>query len=205
MSDVAHLAAELFRRAAGRGRFVIGIAGPPGAGKSTLAARLRELLGAEAAVLALDGFHLDNALLAARGLAARKGAPESFDFDGLAALLQRLRAPGSEAFAPAFDRAADFSRAAAEHVPATTRFVIVEGNYLLLDREPWSGLAGLFDWTVFLDVPKGELARRLVQRWVDHGLAPQAARERAFSNDMVNAALVTDRRREADTVIVFGR
>ncbi len=205
MSDVAHLAAELFRRAAGRGRFVIGIAGPPAAGKSTLAARLRELLGAEAALLAMDGFHLDNTLLAARGLSARKGAPETFDYAGFAALLQRLRAPGSEAFAPTFDRAADFSRAAAEHVPASARFVIVEGNYLLLDQEPWSGLAGLFDWTVFLDVPKGELAHRLVQRWVEHGLSPQAARERAFSNDMANVELVTGRRREADTVIVFGR
>lgn len=205
MSDVAHLAAELFRRAAGRSRFVIGIAGPPGAGKTTLAGRLQELLGAEAALLAMDGFHLDNALLAARGLSARKGAPETFDYAGFAALLQRLRTPGSEAFVPAFDRTADLSRAAAAHVPPSARFVIVEGNYLLLDQEPWSGLAGLFDWTVFLDVPKGELAHRLVQRWVEHGLSPQAARERAFSNDMANVELVSDRRREADTVIVFGR
>jgi pantothenate kinase len=106
---------------------------------------------------------------------------------------------------PAFDRTADLSRAAAAHVPPSARFVIVEGNYLLLDQEPWSGLAGLFDWTVFLDVPKGELAHRLVQRWVEHGLSPQAARERAFSNDMANVELVSDRRREADTVIVFGR
>lgn len=205
MSDVAHLAAELFRRAAGRGRFVIAIAGPPGAGKTTLAGRLRELLGAEAATLAMDGFHLDNALLAARGLSDRKGAPETFDYAGFAALLERLRAPGSEAFVPAFDRVADLSRAAAAHVPPSARFVIVEGNYLLLDQAPWDGLAGLFDWTVFLDVPKGELAHRLVQRWVEHGLSPQAARERAFSNDMVNAELVTGRLREADTVIVFGR
>jgi len=205
MSDVAHLAAELFRRASGRERFLVGIAGPPGSGKSMLAERLRELLGAEAAVVAMDGFHLDNALLAARGLAGRKGAPETFDVGGLAALVERLRAPGSEAFAPSFDRAADLARAAAAHVPASARFVIVEGNYLLFDRAPWSGLSGLFDWRVFIDVPRGELARRLVQRWIDHGLDPQAARERAFSNDMANADLVIERRLDADTVIAFRR
>lgn len=203
MSDVSHLAAELFRRAAGRGRFVIGIAGAPASGKSTLAARLQELLGEDAAIVAMDAFHLDNSVLAARGLTARKGAPETFDIAGFGAAVERLRKPGAEAFIPVFDRAADLARAAALHVPATARFIIVEGNYLLLDQAPWDALAGLFDWTVYLDVPRAELAHRLVRRWVDHGLSEQAARERAFSNDMVNAGLVADRLRPADTVVTF--
>ena len=201
MSDIAHLAAELFRRAAGRDRFIVGIAGPPASGKSTLAERLRALLGEAAALVPMDGFHLDNAVLSARQLLARKGAPETFDFDGFEATLKRLRAPGADVVVPLFDRVADLARAGAGIVPASARFVIVEGNYLLLDEEPWTRLAGLFDRTVYLDVPRGELAHRLVQRWIDHGLSEQAARERAFSNDMVNVQRVEDRRRTADTVI----
>lgn|SRR5690606_25278007 len=201
MSDIAHLAAELFRRAAGRDRFIVGIAGPPASGKSTLAERLRTLLGEAAALVPMDGFHLDNAVLSARQLLARKGAPETFDFDGFEATLKRLRAPGADVVVPLFDRVADLARAGAGIVPASARFVIVEGNYLLLDEEPWTRLAGLFDRTVYLDVPRGELAHRLVQRWIDHGLSEQAARERAFSNDMVNVQRVEDRRRTADTVI----
>jgi pantothenate kinase len=203
MSDIAHLAAELFRRATGRDRFVIAVAGAPGAGKSTLAARLGELLGEKSAVVEMDGFHLDNVLLSERGLLPRKGAPESFDFSGFEALLIRLRSPGAEVAVPVFDRAADFARAGAAIVPASARFIVVEGNYLLLDEAPWNRLDGLFDWTVFLDVPKGELARRLVQRWIDHGMEPKAARERAFGNDMANAERVIGRRREPDTVIAF--
>jgi pantothenate kinase len=201
MSDIAHLAAELFRRAAGRDRFIVGIAGPPASGKSTLAERLRTLLGEAAALVPMDGFHLDNAVLSARQLLARKGAPETFDVDGFEATLKRLRAPGADVVVPLFDRVADLARAGAGIVPASARFVIVEGNYLLLDEEPWTRLAGLFDRTVYLDVPRGELAHRLVQRWIDHGLSEQAARERAFSNDMVNVQRVEDRRRTADTVI----
>jgi pantothenate kinase len=204
MSDIAHLAADLFRKAAGRDRFVIAVAGAPGAGKSHFAERLHELLAeASAAIVQMDGFHYDNAVLSARGLLPRKGAPETFDFAGFETLLQRLRAGGEDVAVPLFDRAADLARAGAAIVPAATRFVIVEGNYLLLDETPWDRLNGLFDWRIFLDVPRGELAHRLVQRWVDHGMPAEAARERAFSNDMVNAERILGKRREPDLVISF--
>lgn len=205
MSDIAHLAADLFRRAAGRDRYMVAIAGAPGAGKSHFAARLAELLAqASAVIVPMDGFHFDNAVLSERGLLARKGAPESFDFAGFETLLRRLRAGGEDVAAPVFDRGADLARAGACVVPAQTRFVIVEGNYLLLDEAPWNRLPGLFDRRVFLDVPRGELARRLVQRWLDHGLSREAARERAFSSDMVNAERILERRCEADLVISPG-
>lgn len=204
MSDVAHLAADVFRKAAGHRRFLIAIAGAPGAGKTHLAARLHELLAeASAAIVPMDGFHYDNSVLSERGLLGRKGAPETFDFAGFEALLTRLRNGSEDVAAPLFDREADLARASATIVPAATRFVIVEGNYLLFDEPPWDRLDRLFDWRVFLDVPQGELARRLVRRWTDHGLPEKLARERAFGNDMANAERILRQRREADVVISF--
>lgn len=201
MSDPGHIAASIFRKGAGRSRVMIAIAGPPGAGKSTFAETLLPLLpeGA-AAIVQMDGFHFDNAVLEARGLYARKGAPESFDFGGLRHLLERLRTADEEVAVPRFDRTADLARAGAGIVTPDVKFVLVEGNYLLLDESPWYGLAPLFDFSVFLDVPRGELARRLVQRWVDRGLSAEAARERAFSNDMANAERTLAARRQADVV-----
>lgn len=204
MSDIAHLAATIFRKAAGRDRFVVAIAGAPGSGKSTLAQRLLELLTeAPAALVPMDGFHYDNAVLDARGHRKRKGSPDTFDFEGFAATLKRLKAGGADIAVPLFDREADLARAGASIVTASDRIVVVEGNYLLLDEAPWSGLAGLFDYTVFLDVPRGVLAHRLVQRWLDHGLSEAAARERAFSNDMVNAERVIAALRKPDLTISF--
>ncbi len=184
------------------GRFILAVAGAPGAGKSTLAAALVADLGSGARLVPMDGFHLDNAVLDARGLRARKGAPETFDAPGFLALMARLRAgDGAEIAIPVFDRAADLSRAGADVVTPVDRILVVEGNYLLLDQAPWDGLEGVFDLTVFLDVPEAELERRLVQRWIDHGLDADAARARALSNDIPNARRVVAKSRPADIVI----
>ena len=202
MSDIAHLAATIFRHAAGRERFLVAIAGPPGSGKSTLAERLLELLAeAPAALVAMDGFHFDNQVLKERGLLERKGAPETFDFHGFKSMLQRLKSLSNDIAVPLFDREADLARAGAAVVKASDRIVVVEGNYLLLNEAPWNELAGLFDYTVFLDVPRGALAHRLVQRWIDHGMPEEEARARAFSNDMVNAERVIASRIEPNLEI----
>jgi pantothenate kinase len=204
MTQIAHLAATLFRKAAGRKRLVVAIAGPPGAGKSAFAEALLPLLPeGSAAIVPMDGFHYDNAVLDGLGLRLRKGAPETFDFDGLRHLLERLRKGDADVAVPRFDRAADMARAGAAIVGADARFVFVEGNYLLLDESPWYGLAPLFDYTVWLDVPRGELERRLLQRWLDHGLSREDAQRRTFSNDLPNAERVLARRRAADTVIAI--
>ena len=198
--DLASLIAE---RAAGKERFTVAIAGAPGAGKSTLAATLATALGSVAMVVPMDGFHFDNAILEARGQMAVKGAPETFDVAGFSALLARLATEDAVAI-PVFDRAADLARAGAAIISGDTPLRIVEGNYLLLDEAPWRELKGAFDLTIFLDVPRGVLAHRLVQRWLDHGLPEAQARERAFSNDMINAERLIAARLEADIVIRSG-
>jgi len=200
--DPDALAAEILARASGARRFVVAIAGPPGAGKSTLAEGLHGALSAArpggVALVPMDGFHFDNAVLDARGLRAVKGAPETFDFGGLRSALQRIRDGDDPVAVPVFDRAADLARAGAQIVDPSHGLVIVEGNYLLLDDVPWPELAPLFDLTVAISVDPGELHRRLVDRWLTHGLSPEAARVRAESNDMANGRRVAERSRAAD-------
>src|SRR5690606_7972087 len=116
-------------------------------GKSTLAERLAaELIarGESAAIVPMDGFHYDDVVLRARGLSHRKGAPEPFDFRCLRVLLQRLRAREPEIAIPLFDRSMEVSRAAAAIIDRDVRFALVEGNYLLLDEDPWNGLQDMF-------------------------------------------------------------
>lgn len=202
MSEIAHIAATIFKRAGKQRRFVVAIAGPPGAGKSTLSQRLHDLLPeGSAAVVPMDGFHFDDRILESRGLRLRKGAPETFDYAGFEALLKRIRAVEPDIAIPVFDRTMELSRAAAATIPASVKFVLVEGNYLVLDEPPWSGLAPLFDFTMFIDVPRAELERRLMQRWHEHGKSDAEARVWVDSNDLPNVDRVLGRRRQADLVI----
>ncbi|MES0040685.1 nucleoside triphosphate hydrolase [Mesorhizobium sp. M0091] len=202
MSEIAHLAATIFKRAGKVKRFIVAIAGPPGAGKSTLSAGLHDLLPEGAAeVVPMDGFHYDDIVLDQRGLRPRKGAPETFDFAGFETLLKRIRSGEPDIAIPVFDRSMELSRAAASIVAAETKFILVEGNYLLLDEEPWSRLAPLFDFTIFVDVPRAELERRLLVRWHVHGRSDEDARAWIASNDMPNIDRVLGHRRSADLVV----
>lgn len=178
------------------GRLLIGIAGPPGSGKSTLGEAVVARLNAgpegpdRARLVPMDGFHLDNAVLDARRLRQVKGAPETFDTEGFSSLVRALRQAGSEITYPLFDRAADRAVPGAGRVPAATPLVVVEGNYLLLRSGGWAALAPLFDATVMLAPPIEELERRLTRRWREHGLSPVEAARRAAGNDLVNARRV---------------
>ncbi|MCX8572374.1 MULTISPECIES: nucleoside triphosphate hydrolase [Hyphomicrobiales] len=199
MSEIAHIAATLFKRAHHAQRFVVGIAGPPGSGKSTLSAALHDVLpDGAAAVVPMDGFHFDDSVLDRRGLRTRKGAPETFDFAGFEVLLRRLKAAEPDVAIPVFDRSIELSRAAADVVSADVKFILVEGNYLLLDEDPWQRLAPLFDFTIFVNSPREELERRLVERWREHGRSDADARNWIDTNDMPNIDRVLHARRKAD-------
>lgn len=205
--DTTALAAEIVRRANGVQRLVAAIAGAPGSGKSTIAEALRADIAAHGetvAVVPMDGFHFDDRVLEARGLLPRKGAPETFDVAGFHHLLGRIVAREADIAIPVFDRSIEIARAGAAIVPAETRIILVEGNYLLLDEQPWTGLAPLFDLTVWLDVPLEELERRLIRRWLKHGFAGGAARQKALSNDIPNAERVAAGSRPADFVLRNG-
>jgi pantothenate kinase len=185
-------------------RAIVGIAGAPGSGKSTLAAAVVTALGPAAALVGLDGFHLAQRVLDDRGLAAVKGAPETFDADGYLNLLTRLRKPpdGSTIYAPEFRREIEEPIAGAIAVPPTAEVIITEGNYLLLDTAPWAGVRAVASEVWFLDTPEDLRVRRLFERHIRYGRSPEAARERAESgSDARNAALVLASREHADVLL----
>jgi pantothenate kinase len=186
-------------------RAVLGIAGAPGAGKSTLAERIAAAIGDEAVVVPMDGFHLHDDELARLGRSDRKGAPDTFDVAGYAALLRRLRTETTHTvYAPAFDRSRELAVAGAIAVHPWHRLVVTEGNYLLYDAPGWSDLLPLMDETWFVQGDEDVRLERLVQRHVAHGKPPELARRWATVSDQANAEIVARTRVAADLVVTAG-
>lgn len=194
------------------GRTLLGIAGSPGAGKSTLAEALHAALNAEsattaaapvAALFSMDGFHLANPVLDARGLRERKGAVDTFDLEGFLALLHGVRAQGESGtpallYAPEFDRVVDASIGSALEIHAATRLVIVEGNYLLHGGDGWDRVAQSLDQTWFIEPPESLRQERLIRRHEALGLSPEAAAAWALGTDERNAQLIARSSHRAD-------
>jgi len=200
---VAPSLAELIARASGLAtpgeRRILGIAGPPGAGKSTLALAVCGALGGRAVLVPMDGFHRSNEELATLGLRDRKGAPETFDADGFVALLAAVHA-GDAVRAPAFDRDLDSAIPDAILVRDDVPLVVVEGNYLLLDDGPWVAVRALLHeaWYLTGDDTRVE---RLIARHVAHGRTEEAAREWVLRSDEANARVIEPTAARADLVV----
>jgi pantothenate kinase len=183
-------------------RALLGLCGPPGAGKSGLAERLVAALGPQAVVVPMDGFHLQDGELARLGRLDRKGAPDTFDADGYAALLRRIRErPDATVYAPAFDRDRELSLAGAIPVLPEHRLVVTEGNYLLLDEPAWRDVHAQLDECWFVPCDDAERRRRLVERHVHHGRTRAAAEAWVEHTDEPNARLVNATAGRADLVV----
>ncbi len=186
----------------GSGRRILGITGAPGAGKTSLAAAYVAHVGPGAVHLPMDGFHLADVTLARLRLLDRKGAPETFDAWGYAALLDRLRQrPAETVYAPGFERKLEQPVAGAVAVPPTADLVVTEGNYLLLDRPEWRAVRARLDEVWFVEVDEATRVERLVRRHVAFGKSPGEARAWVRRVDEPNARLVAATRAGADRVV----
>lgn len=202
---LAHVEA-LLRDIPPGGRQVIAIAGAPASGKSTVAAELDRSLNevdpGSTALLPMDGYHYDDEVLVPRGWRPRKGAPHTFDVGGYASSLRRLQENDEPSVAvPRFDRDIEIARAGAIIIEPTARLIITEGNWLLLDDEPWPMLRPYFDHTVLVVADMETLELRNRQRWVDYEFTEEMIRAKLEDNDMPNARLVYQRSAEPDWII----
>ncbi len=188
-------------------RAILGIAGSPGSGKSTLAGRLvRELNGTGepwVAHVPMDGFHLADAELDRLGRRDRKGAPDTFDAAGYAALLRRLREEAYDdvVYAPGFERVLEQPIAGAVPVPPAARLVVTEGNYLLLETGAWARVRPQLDEVWFCSLDERERVRRLVARHEEFGKSHEEAVAWVLRTDQPNAELVAATRHRADLVV----
>jgi len=196
------LADEIRAAASGRDRLIMGIAGAPGAGKSTLAERLVALLSGAAVLIPMDGFHLADRVLHELGRRDDKGGSDTYDVNGYLALLRRLRQQHEDViYAPTFRRDLEEPIAASVAVPRRIPIVITEGNYLLLDVVPWSEIRDLLDIACFVDIDHDTRVQRLVERHHAFGKPIEAARKWAEGSDERNAALVDRSRHRADSIV----
>ena len=183
-------------------RAILGLVGPPGAGKSTVAAALVEAMKGRAQLLPMDGFHLAQVELERLGRAHRKGAPDTFDSEGFVALLQRVRGQRDEiVYAPEFRREIEEPIAGAIALLPHTPLVVTEGNYLLLEEGAWAKVRALLDEVWYVDVDDDERRRRLVERHMRFGRSEQAAKAWVESTDEPNARLIAKGKGRADVLV----
>jgi pantothenate kinase len=187
---------------AGGARRILGITGAPGVGKTTYALAQVAASGIPAAYVPMDGFHLADVSLTALGRLDRKGAPDTFDAWGYAALLRRLRDERDhDVYAPGFERDLEQPIAGALAVPPEADLVVTEGNYLLLDQPEWRAVRKQLDEVVHLVTDDDVRRRRLVARHVEFGKTLAEAEAWVARVDDANAALVEAAAHRADRVV----
>ena len=187
-------------------RYMIAIAGPPASGKSTFAEKLSILMNQQnkhqiSDVIPMDGFHLDNASLDKLQLRHRKGAENTFDSHGFVKMIKSLHCANKPISIPLFDRDSDATLPDAKTISPKHQILIVEGNYLLLNSEPWSQLHEIYDFKIFLKPDIDTTKKRLIDRWLENGYNLEGAEQRALSNDIPNAEYVLEHSVGADLAI----
>lgn len=182
-------------------RYILGIAGAPGAGKSTASQAISQKLDSRCTVVEMDGFHLANRELDRLGRREQKGAPETFDADGYAALLHRLRSADSIVYAPVFDREIDESIGSATAVEPRTPLIVTEGNYLLLPNGSWPQVRAAIDTVWYLEVPEATRTQRLMKRHSRFGRSSEAAADWVRRVDQPNADMIAAARSRADLIV----
>ncbi len=202
---IAHVE-SLLRDISPGSRQIIAIAGAPASGKSTITdelhRRLNEIDPGSTALLPMDGYHYDDEVLGPRGWQSRKGAPHTFDVGGYASSLRRLRANDEPNVAvPRFDRDIEIARAGAIIIEPAARLIITEGNWLLLEDEPWPMLRPHFDHTALVVTEPETLERRNRDRWVGYDYTEEMIRQKLEGNDLPNARLVYERSAEPDWIV----
>jgi len=186
---------------AGERRVILGITGPPGAGKTAMASQIASTTGG-AVHIPMDGFHLADVQLQRLGRLDRKGAVDTFDVYGYLALLQRIRRQDTEiVYAPAFDRDIEQPVAGSIDIAPTARLIVTEGNYLLDSDEPWPDVRRTLDEVWFVDLATDERRRRLIARHIEFGKSPEQAKAWVRAVDDPNAERVERVRHLADLVL----
>lgn len=187
-------------------RYMIAIAGPPASGKSTFAEKLSLKINQQSResiceVIPMDGFHLDNTTLVKLQLRHRKGAENTFDSTGFTKMIKALHISNEAISIPLFDRAKDATVPDAKTISPAIQILIIEGNYLLLNTEPWTQVQGNYDYKIFLNPDIDTVKKRLIDRWLENGYNLEDAKQRALSNDIPNAEYVLEHSVGADLVI----
>jgi pantothenate kinase len=200
IDDIDVLLARAWALAGAGRRSILGVAGPPGGGKSTLATQVADALGDAAVLVPMDGFHLAQAELVRQGIRDRMGAPHTFDVLGYAALLQRLRAGEETIYAPAFRREIEEPIAGAIAVPPEVPLVVTEGNYLLL----WDEVRAMLDEAWYVEMEEATRLEWLIARHVEFGKTPEEAEAWVMRSDQRNAEIVAGTRGRADLVVRLG-
>jgi pantothenate kinase len=197
-ADIDHLREQSQGR-----RVLLGIAGAPGSGKTTLAARLHQELGSQLAVVVpMDGFHLARNVIAGTALERRRGAIDTFDGWGFAALVERIASQADHTiYAPEFRRGLEEPIACSIAIAPTVPIVIIEGNYLLADERPWRDIRDHLTETWFVESDEDERVDRLARRHVEHGMDQVSARSWATTVDAANARFIEATRHRADRII----
>jgi len=187
-------------------RFILGLTGPPASGKSTLAHQLVDSLNMDgndrAIVLPMDGYHLSNERLQELGILSLKGIPQSFDALTFVKLLESVKSdPKKIHYAPEFRREIEASIEDAIEIKAHHEIIVVEGNYLLWEKEPWNNLPEYLDEVWYLSLNESTRLDRLLKRHVANGRTEVEAREKIASTDDPNARLIEATKERADLVV----